>query len=136
MNRSDALDRVRAALASRYAVEREIGRGGMATVYLAEDLKHRRNVAVKVLHPELASAVAGQRFLREIETIARLQHPHIVPLYDSGEVEGILYFAMPYVEGQSLRDRLERERQLPIDDSIRITREVALALDYAHAHGV
>src|SRR3989441_549200 len=124
------------ALADRYAVERELGRGGMATVFLAEDVKHRRPVAIKVLHPELAAAVGADRFLREIEIAARLQHPHILPLYDSGTAGGFLYYVMPYVEGESLRDRLEREKQLPLEDTLRIAGEVAGALAYAHGHGV
>src|ERR671933_2011097 len=108
----------------------------MATVYLARDLKHDRVVALKVLHPELAHALGPERFLREIRTAARLQHPHILSVHDSGEAAGQLWFAMPYVEGESLRDRLNRERQLPVEDAVRITREAALALDYAHRHGV
>src|SRR6266852_6730603 len=132
----DLLAVLRDALADRYAVERELGRGGMATVFLAEDLKHRRPVAIKVLHPELAAAVGADRFLREIEIAARLQHPHIVALHDSGETNGLLYFVMPYVAGESLRARLERESQLPIPDAIRITGDVAQALGYAHGLGV
>ncbi len=132
----DLLAVLRDALADRYAVERELGRGGMATVFLAEDLKHRRPVAIKVLHPELAAAVGADRFLREIEIAARLQHPHILPLYDSGTAAGFLYYVMPYVEGESLRDRLEREKQLPLEDTLRIGGEVAGALAYAHSHGV
>ncbi|MBE0594833.1 MAG: protein kinase, partial [Gemmatimonadales bacterium] len=128
--------RLTAALADRYAVERELGRGGMATVYLAEDLKHRRHVAIKVLRPELAGAIGPERFLREIEIAAGLDHPHILPLYDSGEDDGFLYYVMPYVEGESLRDRLERERQLPIEDALQIAREVADALSYAHGRDV
>src|SRR5881396_537398 len=116
----DLLAVLREALAGRYAVERELGRGGMATVFLAEDLKHRRPVAIKVLHPELAAAVGADRFLREIEIAARLQHPHILPLYDSGAAAGFLYYVMPYVEGESLRDRLEREKQLSLEDTLRI----------------
>ena len=108
---SDLLETLRDALAGRYAVERELGRGGMATVFLAEDLKHRRPVAIKVLHPELAAAVGAERFLREIEIAARLQHPHILPLYDSGAAGSLLYYVMPFVEGESLRDRLNREKQ-------------------------
>ncbi len=130
------LDRLKAALADRYAIQKELGAGGMATVYLAEDLKHHRKVAVKVLRPELAAALGGERFLREIEIAARLHHPHILPLYDSGEAEGFLYYVMPYVEGESLRDRLDRERQLPLDDAIQIAREVADALASAHSHDV
>src|SRR2546422_4069224 len=132
----DLLAVLRDALADRYAVERELGRGGMATVFLAEDLKHRRPVAIKVLHPELAAAVGADRFLREIEIAARLQHPHILPLYDSGTAAGFLYYVMPYVEGESLRERLEREKQLPLEDTLRIAAEVAGALAYAHSHGV
>src|SRR5256712_437921 len=132
----DLLAVLRDALADRYAVERELGRGGMATVFLAEDLKRRRPVAIKVLHPELAAAVGADRFLREIEIAARLQHPHILPLYDSGTAAGFLYYVMPYVEGESLRDRLEREKQLSLEDTLRIAGEVAGALAYAHSHGV
>jgi serine/threonine-protein kinase len=124
------------ALRNRYTLERELGRGGMATVYLALDLRHDRPVALKVLHPELAHALGPERFLREIKLAARLQHPHILSVHDSGEAAGRLWFTMPYVEGESLRDRLTRERQLPVADAVRITREAALALDYAHRHGV
>jgi len=133
---TDPSDSFRAALADRYIVERELGRGGMATVYLAEDRKHRRKVAVKVLKPELAAAIGPERFLQEIEIAAKLAHPHILPLYDSGEVEGILYYVMPYVAGESLRERLDRERQLPLEDALRVARDVADALEYAHRHGV
>ena len=133
---SDAATRLSNTLADRYRVERELGAGGMATVYLAEDLKHRRRVAIKVLRPELAAVIGADRFLREIETIASLQHPHILGLIDSGEVSGTAYYVMPYVEGESLRDRLVRERQLPVGDAIRVATEVAGALDYAHRHGV
>ena len=132
----DLLESLREALADRYAVERELGRGGMATVFLAEDLKHHRSVAIKVLHAELTAALGTERFLREIETAARLQHPHILPLYDSGAAAGFLYYVMPYVEGESLRDRLTREKQLPQEDALRIATEVAGALAYAHSHGV
>jgi len=127
-----AESRLSAALADRYRIEREIGEGGMATVYLAEDLKHRRRVAIKVLLPDLAAVIGPERFLREIETTANLRHPHILPLYDSGEAAGFLYYVMPYVEGESLRDRLDREKQLPLEDALRIAREVADALQYAH----
>jgi len=133
---TDPPDRLKAALADRYALEREIGRGGMATVWLAQDVKHHRKVAVKVLDPELAQTLGAGRFLREVETAANLQHPHILPLHDSGEADGFLYYVMPYVEGESLRDRLNREKQLPVDDALQISREVADALSYAHAHGV
>jgi len=133
---SAPLERLKTALADRYAIEREIGSGGMATVYLAEDLKHHRQVAIKVLRPELAAALGTDRFLREIEIAAQLRHPHILPLYDSGEADGFLYYVMPYVDGESLRDRLEREKQLAIDDALQVAREVADALSYAHSHGV
>jgi serine/threonine-protein kinase len=125
-----------AALEGRYAIERELGRGGMATVYLATDQKHERPVAVKVLHPELAAALGSERFLREIKLTARLNHPHILPLLDSGEAGGFLFYVMPYVEGESLRDRLDREKQLPIEDALQISREVADALSYAHSHDI
>jgi serine/threonine-protein kinase len=124
------------ALAGRYTVERELGRGGMATVYLAQDLKHRRPVAIKLLRPELAAALGAERFLREIEIAARLQHPHILPLYDSGTAENQLFYVMPYVDGESLRDRLRRDKQLSLDEAVRITSEAASALAYAHAHGI
>src|SRR5881396_1496113 len=133
---TDPLARLQAALADRYTIERELGRGGMATVYLAQDLKHHRKVAIKVLRPELAAALGPERFLREIDTAARLNHPHILPLHDSGEADGLLYYVMPYVEGESLRGRLDRERQLPLEDALHITAEVADALDYAHSHDV
>jgi len=133
---TDLLDRLRSALADRYTIEREIGSGGMATVYHAQDLKHERQVAMKVLRPELAAALGPERFLQEIKIAANLHHPHILPLYDSGEAEGFLFYVMPYVEGESLRDRLEREKQLAIDDALQVAREVADALSYAHAHGV
>ena len=128
--------RTQTALAGRYAIERELGRGGMATVFLARDLKHDRPVALKVLHPELAAGLGPERFLREIRLAARLQHPHILTVLDSGEAAGQLWFTMPFIEGESLRDRLRRERQLPVEDALRIAREAADALDYAHQHGV
>ncbi len=124
------------ALQARYRFDRELGAGGMATVWLAHDLKHERPVAIKVLRPELAEAIGAERFLREIATTANLRHPHILPLYDSGEAGGFLFYVMPFVDGESLRDRLDRERQLPLDDALRIAREVADALSYAHARGV
>jgi tetratricopeptide (TPR) repeat protein len=133
---SESLERLTAALADRYTVIREAGRGGMATVYLAEDAKHGRNVAIKVVKSELAEALGPERFLREIEISARLDHPHILPLYDSGEAGGFLYYVMPYVEGESLRDRLNREKQLPLEDALQIAREVADALSYAHSRDV
>jgi serine/threonine-protein kinase len=127
---------VRKALADRYAIEREIGRGGMAVVYLARDLKHDRPVAIKVFRPELAATLGTERFLREIQIVARLQHPHILPLHDSGTAEGLLYFVMPFVEGESLATRLAREKTLPVEEAVEIAAEVASALDYAHAQGV
>ena len=128
--------RLSTALSERYKIERELGQGGMATVYLAEDLKHRRKVAIKVLRPELAAVIGAERFVREIQTIAALQHPHILGLIDSGELNGTAYYVMPFIEGESLRDRITREKQLSIADSVRIATEVASALDYAHRHGV
>jgi eukaryotic-like serine/threonine-protein kinase len=128
--------RLAAALSDRYRIEGELGQGGMATVYLAQDLKHDRKVALKVLKPELAAVLGGERFVVEIKTTAALQHPHILPLFDSGTAEGFLYYVMPYVEGETLRSKLDRETQLGIDEAVRITREVADALDYAHRHGV
>jgi serine/threonine protein kinase/tetratricopeptide (TPR) repeat protein len=125
-----------AALAGRYTIERELGRGGMATVYLADDLKHHRQVAIKVLRPELATSIGSDRFLREIRTVARLNHPHILPLYDSGAAGEILYYVMPFVRGESLRHRLAREARLPVEDALTITRDVAAALDLAHAAGI
>jgi serine/threonine protein kinase/tetratricopeptide (TPR) repeat protein len=133
---ADLLDRLKTALADRYRIERELGRGGMATVYLAEDLKHHRPVAVKVMRPELAQTLGSERFLREIELSARLAHPHILPLHDSGDADGFLFFVMPFIEGESLRDRLTREGQLPLEDALQIAHEVAEALSYAHSHDV
>jgi serine/threonine-protein kinase len=133
---ADMLDRLQSALAGRYTIERELGRGGMAIVYLADDRKHERKVALKVLRPELAATVGTQRFVREIEIAAKLDHPHILPLYDSGDAAGFAFYVMPHVEGESLRDRLDREKQLPVDEAIRIAREVADALTHAHARGV
>jgi serine/threonine-protein kinase len=133
---TDQLDRLKQALADRYAIERELGAGGMATVYLAHDLKHDRHVALKVLKPELAAVLGAERFVQEIKTTAQLQHPHILPLFDSGEAEGFLYYVMPYIEGETLRDQLDREKQLGIDEAVQITVEVADALDYAHRHNV
>jgi len=130
------LDRLSAALADKYRIERELGAGGMATVYLAQDLKHDRKVALKVLRPELAAVIGADRFLSEIKTTANLQHPHILPLFDSGEADSFLFYVMPYVEGETVRDRISREKQLPVADAVRITTEVAAALDYAHRHGV
>ncbi len=132
----DPVTRLNDALEGRYRIERELGEGGMATVYLAKDLKHNRSVALKVLKPELAAVVGGERFLAEIETTANLQHPNILPLYDSGEADAFLYYVMPYVEGETLRERLETEKQLPVDEAVRIATAVANALDFAHQHGV
>ncbi|MEO5903958.1 MAG: serine/threonine-protein kinase, partial [Gemmatimonadaceae bacterium] len=133
---TEPLKRLTAALADKYTIERELGQGGMATVYLAEDLRHHRKVAVKVVHPELAAVLGAERFLSEIHVTAGLQHPHILPLFDSGQADGQLFYVMPFVDGESLRERLHRERQLPIDESLRLAREVASALDYAHRKGV
>ena len=124
------------ALAERYAIDRELGHGGMATVYLATERKHGRQVAIKMLHADVAASVSAERFLREIEILARLSHPHIVPLIDSGDAQGTPYWVSPFVPGGSLRDRLEREQHLAIADAIAIAREVAMALDYAHRNGV
>ena len=132
----DQLEQLRAALAGRYTLERELGRGGMATVYLADDLKHHRKVALKVIRPELGSILGAERFAREIRIAAGLTHPHILPLYDSGEAAGLLFYVMPYVRGETLRQRLARERQLPVEDAITVIRQVAAALEYAHAHGL
>jgi serine/threonine-protein kinase len=129
-------EQLESALTGRYAIERELGRGGMATVYLAQDVRHDRPVALKVLHPDLGAALGGERFQREIRLAARLQHPHILSVHDSGEAAGLLWFTMPYIEGESLRDRLRREKQLPLRDALRIAREAAEALEYAHQHGV
>ena len=139
---SATLARLALALNDRYRVVRELGAGGMATVFLAEDLKHDREVALKVLHPDLGAALGADRFLSEIKTTARLQHPHILPLLDSGEARadgaeaGLLYYVMPYVRGETLRTRLEREKQVPVDDALRIARECADALQHAHSHGI
>jgi serine/threonine-protein kinase len=132
----DLLEQLTAALGERYRIERALGQGGMAVVFLAEDLKHRRRVAIKVLKPELSAALGGDRFLREIEIAAALQHPHILPLYDSGQAGALLYYVMPFADGESLRQRLAREHQLPLDTALEITRAVGSALQYAHDHGV
>src|SRR3954453_7000928 len=124
------------ALADRYRIERELGQGGMATVYLAHDLKHDRKVAIKVLRPELAAVLGAERFLSEIRVTANLQHPNLLPLFDSGDAAGQLYYVMPYVDGESVRTRLDRETQLPVPEAVRIATAVASALDYAHRHGV
>src|SRR6185437_12001756 len=133
---TDSSARLASSLADRYTLERELGAGGMATVYLAEDLKHHRKVAIKVLHAELSALLGPERFLKEIELTASLQHPHILPLFDSGSTDGLLYYVMPYVSGETLRTRLDRERQLPVADALRIARETADALQYAHTCGV
>jgi serine/threonine-protein kinase len=129
-------DRLGTALADRYRIERELGAGGMATVYLAEDLKHKRKVALKVLKPELAAVLGAERFVQEITTTASLQHPHILPLFDSGTADGFLYYVMPFIDGETLRAKLDRETQLGVEDAVRITSDVASALQYAHEHGV
>jgi len=133
---TDLLDCLRSALSDRYAIERELGAGGMATVYLAEDLKHRRQVAIKVLRPELAASLGVERFVREIEIAAKLSHPHILPLHDSGEADGFLYYVMPYVEGESLREKLGRSGRIPTAEVVRLTDEIAAALSYAHEQGI
>ena len=128
--------RLSTALADRYKIERHLGEGGMATVYLAHDLKHDRKVALKVLRPELSAILGGERFLNEIKVTANLQHPNILPLYDSGEADSLLYYVMPYVEGDTLRDKLNREKQLGVEETVEIVKSVAAALGYAHQHDV
>ncbi|HUF66414.1 MAG TPA: serine/threonine-protein kinase, partial [Gemmatimonadaceae bacterium] len=128
--------RLKKELQDRYEIVRELGRGGMATVFLAKDAKHGRNVAIKVLHPELSASIGGERFEREIRVVAALQHPNILGLYDSGSADGLLYYVMPFVDGESLRDRIDREGQLSVDEAMRITLEVANALSYAHGKGI
>ena len=130
------IEKIRHAFSQHYSIDRELGRGGMATVYLAQDAKHERLVALKVLHPDLAASLGPDRFLREIKLAARLNHPHILPLHDSGEAEGFLFYVMPYVEGESLRERLDRERQLPIEEAVHHGRSIASALDYAHRQNI
>jgi serine/threonine-protein kinase len=129
-------DRLNTALAGRYRIERQLGEGGMATVYLCEDIKHKRKVALKLLKPELAAVLGAERFVQEITTTAALQHPHILPLFDSGTADGFLFYVMPYIQGETLREKLNRETQLGVDDAVRIARDVADALDYAHRQGV
>ena len=136
MTSPEPIARLTSALADRYRIERELGTGGMATVYLAQDVRHSRQVAVKVLKPELAASLGPDRFLREIEVAARLTHPHILPLHDSGAADGFLYYVMPYIDGESLRRRLDRAGELPIPEAVRVLREVADALAYAHEQGV
>lgn len=133
---SDAFERLKTTLSDRYSIESKIGAGGMATVYLADDLKHHRKVAVKVLLPDLAAALGPGRFLQEIEIAANLNHPHILPLFDSGEADGFLYYVMPVVDGETLQDKLHRESELPIEEAVKIASDVAKALDYAHRNGV
>ena len=128
--------RLATALSGRYRIERALGAGGMATVYLADDLKHDRKVAIKVLKPELAAVLGAERFVAEIKTTAAMSHPHILPLFDSGEADGFLFYVMPYIEGETIREKLNRETQFGVDEAVRIAREVADALDYAHRHGV
>jgi len=132
----DTVERLRTVLAERYAIERELGRGGMATVYVAKDLNHGRLVAIKVLRPDLAESLGPGRFLREIRIASRLAHPNILPLYDSGTADGLLFYVMPYIPGESLRERIAREGQLPVEDALRIAREVAEALGYAHEEDI
>src|SRR4249919_1314861 len=132
----DALSRLRTALIERYEIEREIGAGGMATVYLARDPRHDRNVALKVLNPELGAVLGVERFLSEIRVTANLQHPNLLPLFDSGDADGLLFYVMPFVDGESLRQRMDREKQLPVDEAVRIACAIAGALDYAHRQGV
>ena len=129
-------DHLKAAMADRYTLEREIGAGGMATVFLAHDPRHNRKVAIKVMRSDLVDRVGPERFLKEIETTANLQHPHILPLFDSGQVDGTVFYVMPFVQGESLRARLKREIQLPIEEAVRIAAEIAAGLDYAHRQGV
>jgi serine/threonine protein kinase len=133
---SSTADRLAAALSDRYRIERELGAGGMATVYLAADLKHDRKVALKVLKPELAAVLGADRFVQEIKTTAALQHPHILPLFDSGTADGFLFYVMPFIDGETLRARLDRETQLGVAEAVQIARDVASALHYAHEHGV
>jgi serine/threonine-protein kinase len=133
---TELIERLNGALAARYRIQREIGQGGMAKVYLAHDLKYEREVAVKVLRPDLAADIGATRFLQEIQIAARLHHPHILPLYDSDQLDGLVYYVMPYVKGETLRQRLVRERQLPVNEALQIAREVADALGYAHSSNV
>ena len=133
---SDAVTRLNTALEGRYIIERELGEGGMATVYLVDDIKHSRKVALKVLKPELAAIVGAERFLSEIQVTANLTHPHILPLHDSGEADGFLFYVMPYIAGESLQDRIDREKQLPVDEAVRIASAVANALEHAHRNKV
>jgi serine/threonine-protein kinase len=133
---SEITERLKTAIADRYVVERELGEGGMATVYLAHDVKHDRKVALKVLRPELAAVIGAERFLQEIKVTANLQHSHILPLYDSGAAEGFLFYVMPYVEGETLRHKIDREKQLSVDEAVGLTQAIAAALEHAHKQGV
>ena len=133
---NELLEKLKAALSDRYDVERELGQGGMATVFLARDIRHERKVAIKVLHEDLGAAVGAERFRREIAIATSLTHPHILTLYDSGEAAGSLFYVMPFIEGESLRHKMDREKQLPIDQALKITAEVASALGYAHRKGI
>ena len=133
---SDLVKRLEDGLAGRYTIDRELGQGGMAIVFLARDLRHDRMIALKVMRPQLASEIGADRFLREIKLAAGLTHPHILPLYDSGESDGLLFYVMPNMEGKSLRERLDAKQQLPLDQALQISREVASALDYAHRQNV
>ena len=133
---SDLLERLKTALADRYKTEGELGHGGMATVFLAQDLRHNRKVAIKVLKPELAAAVGSERFLHEIETTAGFTHPNILPLHESGQADDLLFYVMPYIVGETLRDRLNKEKQLPVEDAVGITLDIARALGYSHTRGV
>src|SRR4029079_9603937 len=129
-------DQLNTSLAGRYAIERELGQGGMATVYLAQDIKHKRKVALKVLKPELGAVLGVDRFLSEIQVTANLHHPHLLPLFDSGEADGLLFYVMPYVEGETLRRRIDREKQLPVEEAVRIAVALAGALEFAHKNGL
>ncbi|MDH5197227.1 MAG: serine/threonine protein kinase, partial [Gemmatimonadota bacterium] len=133
---TEITEKLKIAIADRYVIEQEVGQGGMATVYLAHDVKHDRKVALKVLRPELAAVIGADRFLQEIKVTANLQHSHILPLYDSGAAEGFLYYVMPYVEGETLRTRLDKEKQLGVEDSVALTRAIAGALEHAHKQGI
>jgi len=133
---SEITEKLKVAIADRYLIEHELGQGGMATVYLAHDVKHDRKVALKVLRPELAAVIGAERFLQEIKVTANLQHSHILPLYDSGAAEGFLFYVMPYVEGETLRTKIDREKQLGVDEAVALTRAVAAALEHAHKQGV
>ena len=129
-------ERLESALDGKYRIERKLGEGGMASVYLAEDIKHKRKIALKILKPELAAVIGAERFLSEIRTTANLQHPHILALFDSGSADGFLYYVMPFIDGETIREKIDRERQLGVDEAVKIASQVADALDYAHRQGV